>query len=152
MAEVFSKCGMRCDLCLLWRPNVQQNDRREEICRVFAKTMPGYHPDPHTVICDGCGCEKADAVLFDPSCKARKCAMEKGLTHCGYCDAYPCKIFPAEPTAEQLAQSIGVEKKWTWEDEKLMEAYNCKKNMDAFREEGSQDEKDRRSVAGHDGL
>ena len=28
---------------------------------------------------------------------------------------------------------IEVEKQWTWEDEKLMEAYACKKNMDEFR-------------------
>ncbi len=28
---------------------------------------------------------------------------------------------------------IDVEKRWTWEQEALLEAYNCKKNMDEFR-------------------
>lgn len=28
---------MRCDLCLVYRPNVEKNDRREEICKVFGK-------------------------------------------------------------------------------------------------------------------
>ena len=133
--KVFSKCGMRCDLCLIYRPNVEKEDRREEICRVYEKTTPGYHPDPKIIICDGCCSEKEDAILLDPTCRARKCVLEKGFVHCGYCDAYPCEIFPAEPSQEELAQIIEVEKRWTWEDEKLMEAYNCKKYMDEFRRE-----------------
>ena len=59
--------------------------------------------------------------------------IEKGLIHCGYCEQYPCTIFPAEPTPEETIQKIEVEKQWTWEDEKLMEAYACKKNMDEFK-------------------
>ena len=133
MAEVFSKCGMRCDLCLIYRPNVEKNDRRREICEVYSKVQPGYTPDPATIICDGCSCEKGDLVLLDPTCRARKCVIEKGLEHCGYCDQYPCDIFPAELTHEELIQKIEVEKQWTWEDEKLMEAYYCKKYMDDFR-------------------
>ena len=27
---VLSKCGMRCDLCLVYRPNVEKEDRRAE--------------------------------------------------------------------------------------------------------------------------
>ena len=124
---------MRCDLCLIYRPNVENDDRREEICNVYKKTLPGYNPDPKTIICDGCSCEKEDPILLDPTCKARKCVIDKGYIHCGYCEKYPCDIFPAEPSQEELVQKIDVEKQWTWEDEKLMEAYNCKKNMDEFR-------------------
>lgn len=130
--KVFSKCGMRCDLCLIYRPNVEKNDRREEVCKVYRKMHPGYDPDPKTIICDGCSCEKEETVLLDPSCKARKCVIDKGYTHCGYCEKYPCDSFPAEPTHEELVQIIEVEKRWTWEEEKLLEAYNCKKNMDEF--------------------
>ena len=131
--KVFSKCGMRCDLCLIYRPNVEKEDRRREICDVFSKVIPGYDLDPSMTICDGCSCEKDDPVLLDPTCNARKCVIQKELEHCGYCSAYPCDIFPAEPTHEELVQKIDVEKQWTWADEKLMEAYNCKKNTDEFR-------------------
>lgn len=131
--KIFSRCGMRCDLCLIYRPNVDRQDRREEICRVYSKTMPGYHPDPHTIICDGCLCEEERAVLLDPTCKTRACVRERGLIHCGYCEQYPCGIFPAEPTRKALVRKIDVEKQWTWEEEALMEAYSCKKNMDEFR-------------------
>lgn len=133
MKQIFSKCGMRCDLCLIYRHNVEENDRRKEICAVYQKIYPGFTPDPDTIICDGCSCNKENLILFDPACKARKCVLEKGLEHCGYCSQYPCGIFPAEPTEEELIQKIDVEKQWSWEDEKLMEAYQCKKNMDEFR-------------------
>ena len=131
--KIFSRCGNRCDLCLVYRPNVEKNDRRAEICKVFSKTMPGYNPDPDTTICDGCSSGDTNCVLLFGECETRKCVTGKGIDHCGYCDQYPCEYFPAEPTHEELVQKIDVEGQWTWEDEKLMEAYNCKKNMDAFR-------------------
>lgn len=130
----FSKCGMRCDLCLIYRPNAEREDRREEICNVWKKIWQGYELDPKTVICDGCCNEGEDAVLSSPDCEARRCVIEKGHIHCGYCEQYPCDIFPAEPTEEELYQKIEVEHCWTWEEEKLMEAYACKKYMDEFRE------------------
>ncbi len=131
--KIFSKCGMRCDLCLIYRPNVEMKDRRIDICNAWKKIWQGYEPDPNTIICDGCLCEKENSVLQTPDCEARKCVIEKGIEHCGYCDCYPCNIFPAEPSQEELVQKIDIEKQWTWEDEKLMEAYTCKKNMDEFK-------------------
>ena len=38
---VFSKCGMRCDLCLIYRPNVEREDRRAEICNAWRKSGQG---------------------------------------------------------------------------------------------------------------
>lgn len=130
---IFSKCGMNCDLCLIYRPNVETEDRREEICSVFKKVYSGFEPDPSTIICDGCSCNLENPTLLDPNCQARKCVISKGIQHCGYCEEYPCAIYPAEPSHEELVQKIDVEKLWTWEDEKLMQAYQCKKNMDEFR-------------------
>lgn len=131
--KVFSKCGMRCDLCLIYRPNVEKEDRRIDICNAWRKIWQGFEPDPNTIICDGCSCESENAVLFSPTCKARKCVINKGYIHCGYCEQYSCSIFPAEPTQDETYRMIEVEKKWSWEDEKLMEAYACKKHMDEFR-------------------
>lgn len=130
---VYSRCGMRCDLCLIYRPNVAKEDRRPAICAAYRKMFPGYEPDPATIICDGCMNEAEDAVLFDPSCKARPCVKEKGLRLCGDCDEYPCAIFPAEPDEAEVRRKIEVEKQWTWEDEALMAAHACKKHMDEYR-------------------
>ena len=49
------------------------------------------------------------------------------------CEKYPCDIFPTEPSYKELVQLIDVEKRWNWEEEKLLEAYNCKKNIDRFK-------------------
>ena len=76
--KVYSKCGMRCDLCLIYRPNVEVNDRCEEVCKVYREMHPGYNPDPKTIICDGCSCEREDAILLEPMCHARKCVIDKG--------------------------------------------------------------------------
>lgn len=133
--EVFSRCGMRCDLCLIYRPNVETNDRRTEICRVWTKIFPGFSQDPSTVICDGCQCDESNAVLFDRNCKARSCVISKNIPHCGQCDEYPCSLFPAEPTQEELHQKIDVEHQWTWDEEALMAAYRCKCHMDEYRKQ-----------------
>lgn len=133
--ETFGKCGMRCDLCYIYRPNVERDDRREEICRVWKKQNLSFNADPSEIICDGCASEREDAVYFDKDCRTRKCVLEKGYDHCGYCENYPCEIFPAEPSQEEIDYMIDVEKKWSREDEKCMEAYACKKYMDMFRKE-----------------
>ena len=77
-------------------------------------------------------------MFFSPDCEARRCMREKGLMHCGCCEQYPCNVFPAEPTEEETRYRIEAEKKWTWDEEKLMEAYACRTHMDAFR--GSQND------------
>lgn len=130
---IYSKCGMRCDLCLIYRPNVEKEDRREEICAVYKKIFPSFNPNPATIICDGCQCMDENAIRLERDCKARNCVINKGLEHCGYCSEYPCDIFPAEPSHDEIVENIEVLKKWTWEDEKLMEAYCCKQYMDEFR-------------------
>lgn len=43
------------------------------------------------------------------------------------------KALNQTPTQEETIRKIEVEKQWTWEVEKLMEAYSCKKNMDEFK-------------------
>jgi len=131
-SKIFSKCGMRCDLCLIYRPNVTEKDRRVEICNVWKKIWNGFEPNPKEIICDGCSCGD-EGILSSPQCETRKCVLNKEIIHCGYCEKYPCRIFPAEPTEEETFRNIEIEKKWTWEDEKLMEAYACKRNMDIFR-------------------
>ena len=129
---IYSRCGMRCDLCLIYRPNVAKEDRRADVCAVWRKMFSGFDSNPAEVICDGCSCDREDAIVFTRDCKARACVIGKGIPHCGYCEQYPCAIFPAEPSAEELHQIIDVEHRWTWADERLMRAYDCKRYMDEF--------------------
>ena len=132
--DIQSRCGQRCDLCLIYRPNVEKEDRRADICATWDK-LGSQKYNPETIICDGCMNDSKDAVLFSGSgCKARKCVIEKGLQHCGYCHNYPCDIFPAEPDADEFYRDMerrGVD--WTTEDDKMMEPYNPKRFIDEWR-------------------
>jgi len=132
--EIFSRCGNQCNLCLIYRPNVEKEDRRAEICAVWDKLGPEKY-DPAVVICDGCLAEGEDRILFSSGvCKARSCVAARGLSHCGYCPDYPCKDFPAEPDAGEFykeMESRGVN--WTAVDDKMMEPYNPKKVIDEWR-------------------
>jgi len=128
--EFFSRCGNRCDLCLIYRPNVEKEDRRAETCATWDKLGPEKY-DPKTVICDGC---LAEVCFTVGACEARPCVLNRGLKHCGYCPDYPCAIFPAEPNAEEFYAEMkqrGVH--WTAEDDAMMAPYNPKSFMDAFR-------------------
>ena len=132
--RIYSCCGMRCDICLQYRPNVEKEDRREELCAVLKKVTPEWDSDLDSLLCDGClNASLENARLSFKECETRKCVISKKLEHCGYCADYPCEIFPAEPSREELVNAIDNEGKWTWEDEKLMEAYNCKKYIDEWR-------------------
>ena len=132
---IWSCCGMRCDLCRLYRPNVERRDERPALCAVFRKVWPGFAPDAAQVICDGCTCEREGAALFSPDCAARACVLARELEHCGQCLDYPCAAFPAEPTQAELEQAIDVEHRWTWQEERLMMAYRCRENVEAWRRE-----------------
>ena len=132
--EIYSRCGNRCDLCLVYRPNVEKEDRRKQICAVWDKLGLSKYP-PEETICDGCMSDREDAVLLPSgACTARSCVIERGLPHCGYCPDYPCGIFPAEPDTEEFyreLESRGII--WTAEDDEMMEPYNPKRFMDEWR-------------------
>jgi len=128
--EIYSRCGNRCDICLIYRSNVEKEDRRAEICATWDK-LGSTKYDPATVICDGC---LAEVCFSAGACKARTCVIEKGIPHCGYCSDYPCADFTAEPDADEFYKEMenkGVD--WTPKDDEMMEPYNPKKFMDEWR-------------------
>ena len=132
--EIFSRCGNRCDLCLVYRPNVEREDKRAEVCATWDKLGLSKYP-PAQTICDGClNADEDGAVLLTEGCKARECVIDRGLPHCGLCPDYPCAIFPGEPNAEEFYAEMkqrGVD--WSTEDDAMMAPYNPKSFMDDFR-------------------
>jgi len=61
--EIISRCGSPCNLCLIYRPNVEKEDRRAEVCATWNKLGAGKY-DPAKVICDGCHPEGEGKVCF----------------------------------------------------------------------------------------
>jgi hypothetical protein len=123
--EIHSRCGNQCNLCLIYRPNVEKEDRRALVCAVWNKLGPNKY-DPKTIICDGCDSKT--------ECDTRRCVTDRELQHCGYCPDYPCSIFPAEPDAAEFYKDMELRGViWTAEDDKLMEPYNPKAVIDEWR-------------------
>lgn len=82
---VYSKCGMRCDLCLHYTGGTISEELRKEIkeriIRVY-KDMDNY--GENMMLCPGC-CNKDTK-----DCNKLNCAREKGLEACFDCSDYPC--------------------------------------------------------------
>ncbi|MHC1695645.1 MAG: DUF3795 domain-containing protein [Eubacteriales bacterium] len=82
----FAMCGCRCDLCKAYAPNVEKNDQRETLAKMWNKY---YGLDPSVM--DSCGGCKDNPS--DDNCPVRKCILEKKLNHCGDCGDFLCDVF-----------------------------------------------------------
>ncbi len=100
MDAVFAKCGTRCDLCLIYRPNVEREDRRAEICGVWKKQRPNFDGNPSTIICDGCASTHEDAV--SRTARLRSVCLRKDLPTAATVRATPAKSFLQSPRQRRL--------------------------------------------------
>jgi hypothetical protein len=101
---ILSRCGYRCDLCLAYRPNVENNDRRELLSEGWYKYF-GFRIPPEKIICDGC-LSPGDPRLVDAGCPVRPCAIAKGVHNCGHCWEYIC-----DKLKERLVSRAELERK-----------------------------------------
>ncbi len=88
MDPIVTRCGYRCDLCLAYRPNVEQNSENSQILSDGWFRYFGFRIPASAVICDGCMSE--DPQLVDRSCPVRPCVIAKGLENCAGCSDYIC--------------------------------------------------------------
>ena len=109
MDEILTRCGYRCDLCLAYRPAVEENpSNRQALSDGWFKYF-GFRIEPENIMCDGCLADHPK--LIDQECPVRPCVLEKGLDNCGYCDQYICeklkdRIVEFETIRERLQQDI----------------------------------------------
>lgn len=108
MAEVLSRCGYRCDLCLAWRENIARNDERQFLHDGW-KLYFDLDIPVEKILCDACRSCSDGATLLDSGCPVRRCVMERGLDNCGQCQDYPCDVFEERRglTREQAMEKAG---------------------------------------------
>ena len=84
MSEMIGYCGYRCHLCA-----ARSDDPivRQQLVDGWRKYFGHQNYTVDNVRCDGC---LSDGRLADKSCKARPCAMEKGVKSCVDCAEFPC--------------------------------------------------------------
>lgn len=130
-----SMCGYRCDLCKAYTPNVQRQDERAELSRVWEKYY-GFHVPPEKIICDGCRCTEPGARQLDAGCPVRACVIDKDLSHCGGCADYPCGKFNERiGLSSDNAKSKQPESFDEAEYSCFLAAYDNLTRLDAYRQE-----------------
>jgi hypothetical protein len=84
MEEMIGYCGYNCHLCA-----ARSNDPevRQKLVDGWRKIFGHEMYTAENVRCDGC---RADGRLADKQCKARPCAIEKGVENCAVCDEFIC--------------------------------------------------------------
>lgn len=88
MKEILSRCGYRCDLCLAYRPNVEENQKNQQMLSDGWFKYFGFRVPAAEIVCDGCWTKAGN--LLDKDCPVRPCVIEYGFENCGDCPKYVC--------------------------------------------------------------
>ena len=83
-SELLGVCGLYCGACYHYRASTPEG---EHLLRESARQ--GRPKEGYT--CRGC---RSDVLYIHPGCAQcaiRACAEDKGVLHCGLCDASPCE-------------------------------------------------------------
>lgn len=83
--EMIGYCGYSCHLCA-----ARSDDPavRQKLVDGWRRIFGHEHYTVENVRCDGC---LSDGRLADKECKARPCAIERGVKNCAYCDDFVCE-------------------------------------------------------------
>jgi hypothetical protein len=129
--ELLTRCGYRCDLCLAYKGNIEEDDQRVFLSDTWNKVY-GFRIPAKEIYCEGCiSSNEPNAKLIDKNCPVRPCVIEKGLENCSQCEDYPCDIFnQREVIYENIAKGIKVSRK---EYLHCIKPYENKKRLDKIR-------------------
>lgn len=88
MEPLISYCGMRCDLCLAYLPNVTAHPENRQILSDGWHQYFGFRIPPEEIHCHGC--RSTARKTLDKDCPVRPCVIERELEHCAQCNDYIC--------------------------------------------------------------
>ena len=133
--EILARCGFRCDLCLAYKDNIENNDQRQFLSDGWHKIYRFRIP-PDNIYCDGCiNAECLTPKLIDKDCPVRPCVIEKGIENGSQCDDYICdKLKDRIVVYEDLLKrdDIKISRK---EYINFIKPYENKKSLEALRKE-----------------
>ena len=90
MAEILTRCGYRCDLCLAYKENIRGPADQRKISDGWSSYY-GFRIPPEEIRCDGCLTpDVKHPRLVDAGCRVRACVLERGFAHCAGCGEYAC--------------------------------------------------------------
>lgn len=108
MSKMIAFCGIICSECpaLLATQKDDDNERK----KVADKWSKEYNSDikPEDINCDGCITTTSRNFNYCKVCQIRKCAMERNVKNCAYCEDYSCEKLSQfhERTPATLKQTL----------------------------------------------
>jgi len=115
MSEMISYCGLDCQSCTIYlatreKDQEKQYKMRAEIAQQIKELYDQESKPEDITDCDGCKTEGGRLFSGSHNCYMRKCASQKNIENCAYCDQYPCqeleKFFTTYPDARKRLDAI----------------------------------------------
>ncbi|KAB3529584.1 DUF3788 family protein [Alkaliphilus serpentinus] len=89
--EILTRCGYRCDLCLAYKENIENDDKRQLLSDGWFKFF-GFRIEVDKIYCEGCiSSDCLTANLIDTGCPVRPCVIDHGYEDCSQCDDFICE-------------------------------------------------------------
>jgi hypothetical protein len=115
METMIAYCGLKCDTCPIHlatnEPDqIKQQKMRESIAELCTKQY-GMNLQPEDITdCDGCSANTGKLFSGCWDCEIRKCAIQKHVESCAFCNDYACNIlqehFSHDPEAQIRLEDI----------------------------------------------
>ncbi len=91
MDKMVAFCGITCSECPAFLATQKDDDNeRKKIAEMWSKQF-NEEIKPEGINCDGCLLESDRLFSYCRVCEIRKCAQEKEVKNCAYCDDYVCE-------------------------------------------------------------
>jgi len=115
MNGIISYCGLDCQACPIYIAT-RETDRtkKEKIINEIIRSCKEHYGVDYKYQdindCDGCKSENGRVFFGCSDCKIRRCAIDKGIENCAYCEEYACnnllELFKTDPGAKTRLDGI----------------------------------------------
>jgi hypothetical protein len=115
VGKMVTYCGIDCLRCPIYLATREDDDeKRQEMRLEIARKIAELYGQECTLEditdCDGCKAESGKLFSGCKRCQIRKCARQKEIENCAYCEDYTCealqKLFATDPDAKKCLGQI----------------------------------------------
>jgi len=114
MDKMVAFCGITCTECPAFLATQKDDDNeRKKVAELWSEQF-NAEIKPEEVNCDGCLLDNGRLFSHCKVCEIRKCAQEKGIKNCAYCNDYTCEklnsfindVPEAKATLEEIRKNL----------------------------------------------
>ncbi len=110
MEKLIAYCGLICTECPAFIATEKDSEEeREKVAKEWSEMFKD-EIKAEDINCDGCLTKSGRICNYTKICEIRKCAIEKEVKNCAYCDEYVCrklsKSFEFAPKAKETLEEI----------------------------------------------